>query len=131
MNLLRRIAPSYENTRTFLVAVAVISILAIAWGAYTYVSAARTLATLPNLASAMEGLAPDQAKAVASAYQSVFIQQRQLVLNETRALMVGGAGLIGLGVAWLVYDIVNRRRNAPKSPPKPTPNDASKTAPNV
>jgi len=131
MNFLRRIAPSYQNTRTILAAIAVVSILAIAWGVYNYVTAAQTLAKMPNLQDAMEGLAPDQAKAVASAYQSVFIAQRQSVFEETRGLMVGGAGLVGLGIVWLIYDIINRRRNAPRPPKAPPVKDASETAPNV
>src|SRR5262249_47636368 len=132
LNVLHRLAPSYENTRTILAAIAVVGILAIVWAIYTYFTAAHTLAALPNIQTVTQGLAPEQEKAVASAYQSVFVQQRQLVLQETRALMVGGAGLVGLGLSWLIYDIINRRRNAPQSPPQQAASsDASKTAPNV
>jgi hypothetical protein len=99
--------------RTLMLALALLGVLAVGYAGYTYFQARDVIARVDSIASDIEGMTPEQQQAVLSSIPpALLIEQRQAIQDQTRSLIIGGVGLVGIGVGWLGYDVSRSRRQA-------------------
>jgi hypothetical protein len=115
MNALRAFWASREQRRLVMVALGAASLLALAFGAYTYIDAQREVDTIENKrdtflqafpTAEIDGeIKPDLTGASQTDVMWLALQKRNQDRAKTRrsqGMMVAGIGIVGLGLAYLV-----------------------------
>lgn len=110
---MRRFQLSHDTGRILLAAIAIIGILAVVYAVVLFLNARNVIDQAPDIQAQIDQLSPEQAQAVFAAIPpTMLIKQRQALQDQNRSLIIGGIGLVVLGLAWLGYDFLNRRKPA-------------------
>ncbi len=99
-----------EQLRSFMLALMLIGVAALLFGAYRFVDAATRIQNNPAflMQSSGQTVSPQDA-GTAESLIAAGMEYRRLVGQRNEALIIGGAGVILLAVGWLGSDVLKSR----------------------
>jgi hypothetical protein len=104
-----------EQLRPFLMALVIVGIVALLFGAYRFVDAATRIQNNPAFQVQSNGqTVSPQDMGTAEMLVSSGLAYRELVRQRNEALVIGGVGLVMLSLGWLGNDVIRSRRKVVK-----------------